>query len=233
MLSGMGSRSRGAVAVAVAACASSAGVGCGGTHARLSLEEFGARANAVCVQERRASQQAMHTKEYERSRARLRAAYGGLQPPPKRFEAAFAEFLRAFDKQTRAQLALRNNARALATLRDAGVTNDLRKMGKILSRDDRVASALVAEELADARVEAARLRLPLRCGEKIRRSIREARLHNSVAPMCAFYHPGVLAKALGVEATESKIAHALRELTGLPRVEAACLDGFAFQRRRG
>jgi len=51
--------------------------------------------------------------------------------------------------------------------------------------------------------------------------------------MCAFYHPGVLAKALGVDATEAKVAHALRELTGLPRVETACLDGFAFQRRRG
>jgi hypothetical protein len=113
------------------------------------------------------------------------------------------------------------------------MTDDFHRMGRILSRDDRLASLLVAENLAYARLEVARLRLPLQCGEKIRRSIRAARVHNSVAPMCTYYHRDILAKALGVEATEKKIAHALRELTGLPRVEPACLEGFAFQRLRG
>jgi hypothetical protein len=37
--------------------------------------------------------------------------------------------------------------------------------------------------------------------------------------MCLYYNRDVLAKALGVEATERKVAHVLRELSGLPRVD--------------
>jgi hypothetical protein len=51
--------------------------------------------------------------------------------------------------------------------------------------------------------------------------------------MCFLYHPNLLAKALDVENSAKEIAHALREVTGLPRVERACLEGIAFQRRSG
>ena len=227
----MGPSSKAAFAITIIGFAFCTGLGCGGKE-RLSLGEFVTRGNAVCVSERQASQGAMSVEAFARSRHRLRAAYGRLQPPPERFDAAFTEFLRAFDGETRAQLALRKSPRALATLREAGTTHDFKRMERILSREDRLASLFVAENLANAKLEVARLRLPLQCGEKIRRSVREARVHNSVAPMCLYYHRDVLAKALGVEATEKKIAHALRELSGLSRVEPACLKGFAFQRRR-
>ena len=114
-----------------------------------------------------------------------------------------------------------------------GLERDFRHAERVLNRDERLASLFVTQNLADARVEVARLRLPLQCGEKLTRSTREARVHNSVAPMCLLYHPDIFAKALGVEASTKKIAHALRELTGLPRVEPACLEGFAFQRGNG
>jgi hypothetical protein len=207
-----------------------------------------AKADAVCVSERRASRrQAINVKAYLRSRNHIRADYEKLQPPPERFAAAFREFLHAFDDFTRAQLLIGNNPRAVATLREAtfgtstdGVSEmvnrlrrDLRQAERILNRDEHLATLFVTQNLADARVEVARLRLPLQCGEKLTRSTREARVHNSVAPMCLLYHPDVLAKALGVETSTKKIARALRELTGLPRVERACLEGFAFQRDSG
>src|SRR4051812_12924368 len=204
----MGRTSKAAFGLAVVGFASCTGFACGAKD-RLSVNEFVTRANAVCVSERQASRHAMSIKTFERSRGRLRAAYGRLQPPPGRFDVVFTEFLRAFDSKTKAQLRLGKNPRALLTLREAGTTDDFHRMERILSRDDRVASLSVAENLADAKLEVARLRLPLQCGEKIRRSVREARIHNSVAPMCLYYHRDVLAKALGVEATEKKVAHAL------------------------
>lgn len=226
----MGSSSRAAFAIAVVGFASCAGFGCGGKE-RLSLSTFVTRTNAVCARERQASRHGMGVETFLRSRRRLRSAYGRLRPPPERFDTAFSRFLRAFDGETRAQLVVRKNRRALATLRESRTTADFHRMEKILSRDDRIASVLVAENLADAKLEVARLRLPLQCGEKVRRSIREARVHNLVAPMCLYYHRDTLAEALGVEATEREIAHALRQLSGLSRVEPACLEGFAFQRR--
>lgn len=208
-----------------------------------------AKADAVCVSERRASRrQAINVNAYLRSRNRIRAGYGKLQPPPERFAVAFREFLRAFDDFTRAQLLIGNNPRAVATLREATfgtstltdvsemvrrLERDFRQAERVLNRDEHLASLFVTQNLADARVEVARLRLPLQCGEKLTRSTREARVHNSVAPMCLLYHPDVFAKALGVETSTKKIARALRELTGLPRVERACLEGFAFQRGNG
>jgi hypothetical protein len=44
--------------------------------------------------------------------------------------------------------------------------------------------------------------------------------------MCLLYHPKVLAKALDVGASANEVARALRQLTRLPRVEPACLEGF-------
>jgi hypothetical protein len=238
------------LSIALVACAASAALGCRGGDDRLSVKEFVAKADAVCVSERRASRrQAFDVKTYLRSRNHIRADYEKLEPPPERFAAAFREFLRAFDDFTRAQLLIGNNPRAVAALREAtfgrsaptdGVSEmvnrlrrDLRQAERILNRDEHLATLFVTQNLADARVEVARLRLPLQCGEKLTRSTREARVHNSVAPMCLVYHPDVLAKALGVETSTKKIARALRELTGLPRVERACLEGFAFQRGSG
>jgi hypothetical protein len=248
--SGMGLTWRRPVSIALVACTASAAFGCQGGDDRLSVKEFVAKADAVCVSERRASRrQAINANAYLRSRNRIRAGYGKLQPPPERFAAALREFLRAFDDFTRAQLLIEKNPRAVATLREvtfgtSTLTDDVSEMGRrlerdfrhaerVLNRDERLASLFVTQNLADARVEVARLRLPLQCGEKLTRSTREARVHNSVAPMCLLYHPDIFAKALGVEASTKKIAHALRELTGLPRVEPACLEGFAFQRGNG
>jgi hypothetical protein len=245
----MGLTWRRPISIALVACAASAAFGCRGGDDRLSVEEFVAKADAVCVSERRASRQASNVNAYLRSRNRIRAGYGKLQPPPERFAAAFREFLRAFDDFTSAQLLIGNNPRALATLREATfgrstltddvsemvrrLERDLRQAERVLNRDEHLATLFVTQNLADARVEVARLRLPLQCGEKLTRGTREARVHNSVAPMCLIYHPDVLAKALGVETSTKKIARALRELTGLPRVEPACLEGFAFQRGNG
>ena len=246
-VSGMGLTWRRPVSIALVACAASAAFGCQGGDDRLSVEEFVAKADAVCVSERRASRrQAINVNAYLRSRDRIRTDYGKLQPPPKRFAAAFKEFLRAFDDFTSAELLIENNPRAVATLREVTfgtntLTDDVSEMvrrlerdwrhaERVLNRDEHLASLFVTQNLADARVEVARLRLPLQCGEKLTRSTREARVHNSVAPMCLLYHPDVLAKALGVETSTKKTARALRELTGLPRVEPACLEGFAFQR---
>lgn len=223
---------------------------------RLSRRRRSTLGQGVCGESRRGvreraagvAAQAINVNAYLRSRNRIRAGYGKLQPPPERFAAAFGEFLRAFDDFTRAQLLIESNPRAVATLREATfgtstlkdvsemvrrLERDFRRAERVLNRDEHLASLFVTQNLADARVEVARLRLPLQCGERLTRSTREARVHNSVAPMCLLYHPDVLAKALGVEASTKKIAHALRELTGLPRVEPACLEGFAFQHGNG
>lgn len=243
---------RAAVTVALVACAAFAAFGCRGGDDRLSVEEFAAKGDAVCASERRAARQAMNVEAYLRSRRRIRADYGGLQPP-ERYAAAFREFLRGFDEFTRAKVLILNDPRALATLREAAFamgdepTDDipemvrslrrgLRKAERILNQDEQLAGLFVTQDLAEARVEVARLRLPLQCGEKLTsgekltRGMREARVHNSVALMCLLYDPKVLAKALDVGASANEVARALRQLTGLPRVEPACLEGFAFQR---
>jgi hypothetical protein len=43
----------------------------------------------------------------------------------------------------------------------------LRKAERILNRDEQLAGLFVIQDLAEARVEVARLRLPLQCGEKL------------------------------------------------------------------
>jgi hypothetical protein len=135
-VSGMGLTWRRPVSIALVACAASAGFGCRGGDDRDSVEEFVAKADAVCVSERRAPRQASNVNAYLRSRNRLRADYGKLQPPPKRFAAAFKEFLRAFDDFTRAELLIGNNPRAVATLREATfgtstLERDLRQAARV------------------------------------------------------------------------------------------------------
>jgi hypothetical protein len=197
---------------------------------RLSTEEFVRQADAVGVRERRTSSQAMSANEYERFQTRLHASYAALRPP-KGLDASFDEFLRGLDDHTELQLEVARNPRAQATLVRANRTGDLAQAGKILSANRRLAALFIAEELAATRVEVARLRLGLECGAQIRRPIREARVHNQTAPICALYPVDLLAQQLGVSASEQAVARALRTLTGLPRLEPACLEGLAFQRR--